>query len=163
MAAHTGSEKLFVVCAQFPFATHDAPGLFLEMLDGEFFHRLLRLELKAAGLEFSDHLQPKHTAGLLSRAYAVFLMRDVAAAARAVAPCLQKWPAFFVVGYHDDRENIFRPLWPEKPAFDLNRYIPELLNAIIQDAPKQGTMIDQYTDNARRRIPPTEPPPAPAA
>ncbi len=154
-------EKLFVVCAKIPLTTHDAPGLFMEMLGGQFLHRLLCLELKAAGLQFSDH--GVVTTGLLHHAHASFLVRDVAAAARAVAPCLENWSAFFAVGYQDEREGIYRPLWPEKPAFDLNRYIPELIAAWKEEAPKHQGIFDQYAATLRRQLPPPEPPAAPAA
>ena len=161
-ALQPAPEKVFVVCAKFPFPTHGAPALYYEMLGGEFFHRLLCSELKAAGIQFSEPMDNK-TTGLLRRAYADFRVRDVAAATRAVAPILKKWSAFFVIGYQDEREGIYRALWPEKPAFDLNRYLPELFAAIIRDAPEQKAMISQYVASLRAYIPPTEPPPAPAA
>lgn len=151
-ALQAAEGKLFVVCSQCPAATLDAPGILIEGMGAMFFYRLLKREMQADGVEIlPSNFDQTVTIVTLHQAFAFFMVRDVAAAARAVRPVLEMFPEFFVIGYSDEREGIWRALWPEKPAFDLHAYLPELLKSVPQHIQATRLVAQSCADRLRTK------------
>lgn len=144
--------KAFVVVSKFFHPFKELPGIYVDTFGGVLLGRLLELQLRTQGVVFDDG-GPARTAVCLTRAIALFEVTDPLAASEALSPILEdaKLAQLFVMGWLDEREVLWRPLWPLAPAFDLNQRMNELMQSENADFKTYQAALVRHIEAVRQR------------
>lgn len=144
--------KMFVVVSKFFQPFNDFSGIFVDALGGALLGQLLELQLRAQRVAFNDK-RPARSAGCLTRAAAVFEVADPLAVSEALRPIMEDAGLLesFVMGWLDEREILWRTLWPKAPAFDLNQRMSEIMESQNADLKTYQAELQRHLAAARQR------------
>ena len=141
----------FVVLSKLLKPFEHLSGIYVDWMGAEFLGQLVKLKLTSEGVTFDAKSSFRH-ATCLTRAFMILEVIDPVAASEALRPLFAHCAGegFFVMGWLDAREALWRPLWPEKPAFDLHERMEEFMNGTAPEIENYRTAVLRHMESIRK-------------